>query len=412
MSTPLDPFEVMRALRPFNPSEQVTADGTDLAPASLFEEITMQSPSAHTAADHSRIGQAHRPLWRRPAIVAGAAAAALALVVASALTLNGERPNAYADMVAAGEATAAAASGRVMVAIDIRSDVRDGSTTTGFINFDTVFSGDDFSVTTSGEIQDSAAEENPIDPFGQLDYRFVDGAFYVRMGTEPLWRVMPSTGAAIDEGFPGLTADNGDPSTMMAILNTATGVIETSAGDGRTTYAGTVTAAAIEAIEADRLPAGIALIASSKGNLPPTIGLTVTVFDGRMETVRLDAVGEYPGDPSVDGAGTIDASITTRYLEMGIAQQITAPAPDQIASTTPEIDPEMMAARAVLSEFISQHPELCFDDVDDASETDVVDQIGECLEREGGTDVADAWRTVNAELPDDLQTTNTPVESD
>ncbi|MEZ5228294.1 MAG: hypothetical protein R2710_16965 [Acidimicrobiales bacterium] len=190
---------------------------------------------------------------------------------------------------------------------------------------------------------------------------------------------------------------------MLELLRTAEDVSKASNNDGTTTYVGTITAASVEALDPDRLPAGIAMIAEDPGNLPPEMGLTVTVENGALRSVRLDAIGDYPSS-DLTSPGYIDATITTTYSDVGSVDPIETPAPELIVES-PFADESMMEAVTIVGDFLEANPGFCGLDseetYDPAMPEDVetfVEELSACFDEQAPPDVAAAWRIMNEPL--------------
>ncbi len=384
-----DPFEVLRDAKPF-PTDIATTDTT--AKSALFEEITM---SKHTARSERRARKAatNDSHWRRPTL--GIAAATVAAVGFFSTTLNDT--SAFAAVIEATEVVAEADGGRITVAIDLREDSTGDSTESGSFSIDLVYVGDDSHLTTGGRLDggDQATESFTLELIrvGETSYLSTgDGTWSEFVGGDPV----------VGEFIPGLGAAGTDPSSMLELLQTAEDMSRVSNDDGTTTYVGTITAEAIEQLDPETLPAGVAMIAADAGNLPPEIGLTVTVHDGALRSVRLDAVGDYPGGDG-NAAGYIDASITTTYRDMGQVESIDPPAADSIVALPPG-DEAMMENARLVGEFMDQHPGLCDGGASvSEAETDeelsaVLDEMAACFDREAPPEVAAAWRELNEGL--------------
>jgi hypothetical protein len=318
-------------------------------------------------------------------------------------------------VVDATEAIASAPSGVVTVEVDLREARQEGEVTeTGTIRFDYTFSGDDYEMQTRtdmGPIESDPDSGSEVSIHMQT--RVVDDVLYLQMDGTPGWSSRPTFDAApVGGGLLGFTPDDGDPERVLALVRAASDVTEVSTVDGVTTFSGTVAATAIEAL--DDLPAGLALVASEPGLLPEQVRLTVEVADDRLRSIRLDAVGTYPGD-DISPGGYIDASIITTYSRMGDDIVIEAPPADEVIESDPA-EVEMMERSAIVGAAFQEYPE-CIEAGDDGSDREGVDPdappideeaagtayveaVATCLESVGELEAAGAWRDLNADLQD------------
>ncbi|MEZ5377501.1 MAG: hypothetical protein R2733_13425 [Acidimicrobiales bacterium] len=388
-----DPFEVLRSHKPFSADTAIT-DTTQEAKAALFEEITM---TEHTPEAERRARKlANAPSrWQRPTLAA--AAATVAAVGVLSTTLN--NPSAYASVIEATEVVAEADSGRVRVDVDVREDSSGGSTESGSFFVDVTYTGNDSLIVTGGAFDGD--QQAGLDDY-EMSIIQVDGTSYLS-NPDGTWAAIPGSDS-MSEGFlPGLGAADTDPTEMLELLRTAEDVSKASNNDGTTTYVGTITAASVEALDPDRLPAGIAMIAEDPGNLPPEMGLTVTVENGALRSVRLDAIGDYPGS-DLTSPGYIDATITTTYSDVGSVDPIETPAPELIVES-PFADESMMEAVTIVGDFLEANPGFCGLDseetYDPAMPEDVetfVEELSACFDEQAPPDVAAAWRIMNEPL--------------
>lgn len=311
----------------------------------------------------------------------------------------GDAPSAYAEVVDAAEAAAATSSGVVTVEIDLRRLVDTaGPEEAGTVRLEYRYSGDDYALDTVFAV---AAVGDEPDPHA-VEMRRVGDVEYI--GTGGSWTSMP----AADEPDPlgpdllglGFGAPDADPERIVGVVEAAVDVERVATDDGVTTYTGTVTAAALEALDAK--PAGIAMIADEPGNLPDTSRLTVEVVNGVLRSIRLDAVGAFPGSDTVD-PGEVDATITTTFSDLGAPITIEAPPADQVTPRD-ERFAEIARNAQIVDDHLASHPDsACLTDsvVEPQEPVDMdafVEQVAECFEAEGVPEVADAWRAMNTGL--------------
>jgi hypothetical protein len=399
-----NPDEILERLVPFA-SERDDSVGHDPAREALFTEITMTDTDTRSTRPirGASAVPGRRPVWRRPGAALGAAAAATLLVVGG-LAAVGERggSSAHAQVIAAAEALAERDSGTVDVVIDVRSLIEDGVDDPGTLSMRYVFEGDDHLLTMDIE---AASLEGGL----AIEYREVDGVTYWS-GEEPgRWVEWPADADADPTGsFAANFADdlgfdrsNLEPEVIVDLVRSASDVREVSSEDGSVTYSATVSSATLEAIPADRLPAGISVVASESGSLPDEVDVTVTVSDGLVRTLRLDAVGEFPGSGNA-GGGSIDATISVVF-GTGPVPTIEAPPADLVdpVDMTFGLNSEMAEAIELLSS--EGALELCM--TDDLLESDLVDDafmdaVASCLDENFGPEMADAWWIMNAQSPD------------
>ncbi|MFN3219396.1 MAG: hypothetical protein ACE367_23145 [Acidimicrobiales bacterium] len=403
-----NPDEILARLVPFA-SERDDSVGHDPAREALFTEITMTDIDTRSTRGTGAV-PVRRPVWRRPGAALGAAAAATLLVVGG-LAAVGERggSSAHAQVIAAAEALAERDSGTVDVVIDVRSFIEEGVDDPGTLSMRYAFDGDDHVLTMDIE---AATLEGQID----IEYREVDGVTYWSSEEPGRWVELPDdadpTGSfaanfADDLGF---SRSNLEPEVIVDLVRSASDVREVSSEDGSVTYSATVSSATLEAIPADRLPAGISFLAVTgpafgepgvpPGFLPDEVDVTVTVSDGLVRTLRLDAVGEFPGSGNA-GGGSIDATISVVF-GTGPVPAIEAPPADLVdpVDTAFGLNSEMAEAIELLSS--EGALELCM--TDDLLESDFVDDafmdaVASCLDENFGPEMADAWRTLNAQSP-------------
>lgn len=402
--TDRDPIDMLGRTVPFAAGPDAAVEH-DPAAQALFEELIVQTPDNR------------RPVWQRPVPVIGAAAAATVLLVGGVLTIGGDGPpSAYAQVVDATEAIASAPSGVVTVEVDLREARQEGEVTeTGTITMTYTFAGEDYDLQMMydiwpiGESAESADSEVVL----QMQTRVVDDVAYISMDGVEGWASRPLfEEEAPAGGVLGFSPDDGDPELVLALVRAASDVTEVSTIDGVATFAGTVAATAIEAL--DGLPAGLAMLSSEPGLLPEQVQLTVEVADDRLRSIRLDAVGTYPGD-DISPGGYIDASITTTYSRMGDDIVIEAPPVDEVTPPTPA-EVEMMERSAIVGAAFQEHPE-CIEAGDDGSDREGVDPdaspideeaagrayleaVATCLESVGELEAAEAWREMNAAMQD------------
>lgn len=399
--TDRDPIEMLGRTVPFAAPAPGTAVEHDPAAQALFEEIIVQSPDIR------------RPVWQRPVPVFGAAAAATALLVGGVLTIGGDgSPSAYAQVVDATEAIASAPSGVVTVEVDLHEARQEGEIgETGTMTMAYTFAGDDYQLETRFDmrpVEDSPDSGPESDIVIRMQTRVVDDVAYTSMDGVEGWSSTPLFEDNAPGAFAGFSPEDGDPELVLALVQATSDITEVSTVDGVTTFSGTVAATAIYAL--DGLPAGLALVAAEPGLLPEQVQLTVEVADDRLRSIRLDAVGPYPGD-GMSPSGYIDASITTTYSRMGDAIVIEAPPVDEVTPPDPA-EVEMMERAAILSSYFEQYPE-CLEAGGDQSDRDGVDPdappideeaageayaeaVAACFESVGAPEAADAWREMNA----------------
>jgi hypothetical protein len=402
--TDRDPIELLGRIVPFAAGPDAAVEHTPAAQA-LFEEIIVQTPDTR------------RPVWQRPVPVIGAAAAATVLLVGGVLTIGGDGPpSAYAQVVDATEAIASAPSGVVTVEVDLREARQEGEIgETGTITMTYTFAGDDYDLQMMYDIWPigDSAESADSEVVVQMQTRVVDDVAYISMDGVEGWTSRPLfEQEAPAGGFLGFSPDDGDPELVLALVQATSDVAEVSTVDGVTTFTGTVAATAIEAL--DGLPAGLAMLAGEPGLLPEQVQLTVEVADDRLRSIRLDAVGTYPGD-LISPGGYIDASITTTYSRVGDDILIEAPPADEVIESDPA-EVEMMERSAIVGAAFQEHPE-CIEAGGDDSDRDGVDPdappideeaagkayveaVGTCLESVGELEAAEAWREMNAAMQD------------
>lgn len=404
--TDRDPIEMLGRIVPFASAGPDAAVEHDPAAQALFEEIIVQTPDSR------------RPVWQRPVPMIGAAAAATVLLVGGVLTIGGDGPpSAYAQVIDATEAIAAAPSGVVTVEIDLREARQEGEVgETGTITSVYTFSGDDYQLETRTSvrpIEDSPDSGPETDVVIGMQTRVVDDVAYISIDGVEGWSPVPLFEGADSPGSTaGFSADDGDPELVLGLVRAASDVTEVSTVDGVTTFSGTVAAAAIEAL--DGLPAGLAMVASDPGLLPEQVQLTVEVADDRLRSIRLDAVGTYPGDEMSPG-GYIDASITTTYSRIGDDIVIEAPPADEVIE--PDLaTAEMRQIALFLGPYFQKYPE-CLEAGDDGSDREGVDPaappvdeeaagrayveaVSSCFESVGAPEAADAWRSMNVDPQD------------
>jgi hypothetical protein len=402
--TDRDPIDMLGRTVPFAAGPDAAVEH-DPAAQALFEEIIVQT---HTT---------RRPVWQRPVPVIGAAAAATVLLVGGAITIGGDGPpSAYAQVVDATEAIASAPSGVVTVEVDLREDRREGEAgETGTIAMAYTFAGEDYDLQMMYDIWPigDSAESADSEVVLQMQTRVVDDVAYISLDGVEGWTSRPLfEEEAPAGGFLGFSPDDGDPELVLALVQAASDVTEVSTVDGVATFAGTVAATAIEAL--DGLPAGLAMLSSEPGLLPQQVQLTVEVADDRLRSIRLDAVGAYPGD-DISPGGYIDASITTTYSRMGDDIVIELPPADEVIESDPA-EVEMMERSAIVGAAFQEYPE-CIEASDDGSDREGVDPdsppideeatgkayleaVATCLESVGELEAAEAWREMNAAMQD------------
>lgn len=383
-----DPFELLTRTVPFTPE---AGDPVEHPPAdmALFEEIIMHGTS-DAARRAARRASTPRPVWRRPAPILAAAAAA-ALVVAGTIVAD-DAPSAYAQVVQAAETLAETPSGVVQVEVDLRRITSDGGVAeSGRVSIDSGYTDTAFAM--RAEFAVGPVGSAPPEPL-VIELRRVDGTDYTFAGGR--WVSTPASDDALADPLGlGVGAADADPDRIVALVEAASDVERVATGDGVTTYTATVTAAALEAL--DEQPAGIALIASQPGNMPESVGLTVEVADGLLRTIRLDAVGEYPGTDGI-GGGEVDASITATFSQPEQPIEIKAPPASEV---TPQdaVLAEMARNARIVDEYLTAHPEsTCLSDTSDepVDMAAFTEQVAQCFEAEGVPDIAEAWRAMNA----------------
>ena len=272
--TDRDPVEMIARTVPFSPEPGASVEH-DAAIQALFEETIMKDP------------RTRRPVWQRPLPVVGAAAAATVLIAGGLLTIGGDAPSAYAQVVDATEAVAGASSGVVVVEIDIREDRSgDGETTSGKLLLDYAFSGDDY------RLRSEMIDFMPVDEFAGpaiSEVRVVDGVSYTDIGDGRGWISFPlfdPTG--LGREISGFGRQDADPGLVLDLVKAASDVSEVSTDDGVTTFTGSVAASTLEAM--DDLPAGLAMVA---GQPVGTLEFPAS-SDGVVRTYSYRAVSGYP----------------------------------------------------------------------------------------------------------------------
>jgi hypothetical protein len=403
-----NPDEILERLVPFA-SQGDDSVGHDPAREALFTEITMTDIDTRASRPARRADAVpvRRPAWRRPGAALGAAAAATLLVVGG-LAAIGERggSSAHAQVIAAAEALAERDSGTVDVVIDVRSYKIEGEPDDpGVVAMRYAFDGDDHVLTMEIE---AATLEGQID----IESREVDGVTYWSSEEPGRWFELPDdaglagpvvTSFADNLGF---APSNLEPDLIVDLVRSASDVREVSDEDGSVTYSATLSSDTLAAIPADRLPAGIAFLASgpglepglAPGLLPDEVDVTVTVSDGLVRTLRLDAIGAITGSGAA-GGGSVDATITVAFDARSVPA-IEAPPADLVEpfDTTFGNNDEMAEAIELLSS--EGALELCM--TDDLLESDLVDDafmdaVASCLDENFGPEMADAWRIMNAQ---------------
>ena len=409
-----DPLDLLRAADPFT---EDSAPQPKSAPDSLFDRITTTSFAdplstgtiEHEAepTDSERVGvdspsaeaRRSRRRWSR-SIAMPAAAAIAGLVVGGAVLLNpGSTPSASALVAEAAATSAAFDSGRVVMDIDIVESP--GDEASGRFSLDYRFDGGDYWLLFDGSQFDASTDETGApNVLVDMDLRGVGDRMYSSFDEPGSFFAGPRRpGTETTEELFGFQPTSMEPATVVALLEQTDDFDVVTSDDGKTTYRGSVTVAAVEALGPDSLPAGLSMLADpgiSNDDLPDTLGVDVVVRDGLLDTVTI----EIDGDSQL---GYTQGSITTTFSELGEPQDIVAPPDDQISDEVMGGLPEGFdEALATLDELDGRRPELCSDTFGDPSAEvsgeELVAQIeafAVCLEEAGEPAAADAFRSIS-----------------
>ena len=413
-----DPLELLRASNPF--SEDTTPQ-PQMAPDALFAQITtitspigtVEPDKAPAESDPGRLDsrspgslRSHRR-WR-PSIAMPAAAAVVGLVVGGAVLLQpGSTPSASALVADAAATSAGFESGRVMVVVDVVESPGDEMSGSFFLDYR--FDNGDFAFRFDGSLfevaSDPAIDEADTTIVGDIDIRGIGDQLFSSFEGAELFFVGPrSAETESTDALFGFEPTSMEPATAVALLESTDDFQAVTSDDGMTTYRGSVTVAALEALGPDSLPAGLAMLAdpdTSNEDLPDTLGVDVVVKNGLLDTVTI----EIDGDSEL---GYSKGTITTTFSEFGEPQDITAPPAelisDEIVDGFPSGTPEGFEdAMAAFDELESRRPGLCMEvfggpnaDVSGEDLLAQIDSFPECLEEAGEQAAADAFRLINA----------------
>ena len=408
-----DPLELLRAANPF--SEDTTPE-PQMAPDALFAQITTTTSSIETAhhddaptkLDLGRVDSRSpgslqsRRRWR-PSIAMPAAAALVGLVVGGAVLLDpGSTPSASALVADAAATSAGFDSGHVVVTVEIVESP--GDDTNGRFSLDYRFDRGDFALRFDGSQFDAATDGAGTTFVGDIDIRGVGDQSFSSWDGSEMFVVGPrSTDMESTEALFGFEPTSMEPATAVGLLERTDDFRVVTSDDGMTTYRGSVTLAALEALGPEALPAGLSMLAdpdTPNDDLPDTLGVVVVVDDGLLDTVTI----EIDGDSQL---GYARGTITTKFSEFGEPQGIVAPPPEQISDDVTDGFPGGMPegleeALAVLDELESRRPGLCSDvfgePTADLADDEVLAQIEAfpvCLEEAGEQAAADSFRSMS-----------------
>lgn len=353
-------FDRLRAANPY--TDSAATPQRQLSDSARIKEITMQTYETPTTAVIPRTNPAAaRPWWQAPALGPIAIALAAVVVVASMVASTINAPSASALVAAAALNSAEYESGHVEITVEFNEGDSFGA---GSIVFSHRYDGDDSQVAI---IVDEPGSDGADPVVSSTDIRFVDDVFYTRVvgvDGETQWvrsvdEEDPLGSLAMVEDLFGLNPDRANPEAVVDVLSFAEDFTEVSSEDGVTTYAATLDSQVLLDIGPDNLPAGLSLLATSDGeDLPETLDIEATVVDEELRSIVVQIVGD------TELLGETDATITTKFNELGVDQGIAAPPEGQIIDADDYdpfigVPPEMEEAMAVLAELNERRPELC-----------------------------------------------------
>jgi hypothetical protein len=262
--------------------------------------------------------------WTRPARPAFAAAAlgAAALVVATSGGPHGA-PDARAAVLRAAQALPDAQAGVVVRDHRTVSDAP-GHQLLGHTHEQLRFTAHAVEGTGTGTFlreSDGRLVTTPSDAF-----RIVDGRLYVDLDGGGRWQErldVPTTGAGSPEAMAVDARRGADRDAAAALAQALTDVHRTGGADGTTTYAGTITAAALTAAYGDRDRFTVeGLTAHGDQLIGGTIGVALTVgADGALDTVTFTERTPWT-HPTLASATT---TLTIDYRGLGTPQEIAVP---------------------------------------------------------------------------------------
>lgn len=392
-----DPLELLRAA---NPISQHSAPRPQLAPDTLFQQITTMETDVVTTGSPAK---QTRRRWR-PFIAMPAAAAVVGLVVGGAVLLEpGRTPSASALVADAAATSASFESGRVTVAVEIEESPGDDSSGRFVIEYR--FDQGDYSLHFDGSRFGEAAPEGGTTlVVGEIDVRGVgDQSFSSWDGSKVFVAEPRSDDSESIEALFGFQPTAMEPATAVALLERTDDFEAVTSDDGMTTYRGSVTLASIEALGPESLPAGLSMLAdpdTPNDDLPDTLGVDVVVANGLLDTVTIEIDGETE-------LGYAKGTITTTFAGYGEPQNIVAPPADQISDDVTDgfegLPEGFEEALAVLDELEGRRPGLCSDvftdqngDVADDELLAQIEAFPVCLEDAGEQGAADAFRSLDA----------------
>jgi hypothetical protein len=320
------PDDVMDRLADADPVWAAGRSERDLDPEAPANRMVLARAQARaapaTAAPATAPARSRR--WTRP--VTGAAAVA-ALGAAAVLVLSGGdphgAPDARAAVLRAAQALPAAQAGAIVRDNRTVSDAP-GHQLLGHVRQELRYN--EHAVDSGGtgtylRESDHRLVTAPLDAI-----RIVDGKLYVNLEDSGRWQERPGAPTTGDDGPEALAANarrGADRDAAAALAAALADVRRTGGDDGATTYAGTITPAALTAAYGDRDAFSVeGLTAHADQVIGGTIAVAMTVgADGALDTVAFTQRTPWT-HPTLASATT---TLTIDYRGLGAPQQITAP---------------------------------------------------------------------------------------
>jgi hypothetical protein len=310
------------------------ADPARTAGPSAVRDFDPDAPAGRALLDRAQVrasapvhtGASH-PRSRPPALAAAGALAAATLGAAALLVLGGGdprgTPDARAAVVRAAQALPAADAGLIVRSNRTVSDAPGrqllGDTRQELrYNAHAVEAG---GIGTYRRERDGRLVTAPMDAV-----RIVDGKLYVDLDADGDWQERPgapTTGAGSPEALAANARRGADRDAATALARALTDVRRTGGNDGTTTYAGTLTPAALTAAYEASDPFTVeSLTAHADQLIGGVIGVQMAVgADGALDTITFTERTPWT-HPTLVSATT---TLTIDYRGLGVPQEITAP---------------------------------------------------------------------------------------
>jgi hypothetical protein len=270
---------------------------------------------------------APRARVRRPAVAAAGATAAVTLGAAALLVLSGGdphgTPDARAAVLRAAQALPAAQAGLIVRENRTVSDAP-GHQLLGDSRQELRYSA--HAVQAGGTSTYLRESDGRLVTVPMDGVRIVDGTLYVDLDGTGDWQARPgapTTGAAGPETLAANARRGADRDAATALARALTDVHQTSGDDGATTYAGTITPAALTAAygSVDSFTVE-GLTAHADKLVGGTIGVQMVVgADGTLDTITFTERTPWTHPTLASATGTL----TIDYRGLGVPQEITAP---------------------------------------------------------------------------------------